>query len=228
MSGSTFAAWDELSARVMVLNGTKPNPANFRAMLLNGLTVTRSTSKAALVSAEVLGSGYTRAAYAPAGGVWDPSQNRFELSQVNLDFAVSGTSLQWSAWMIMADASATAALTMGAINTTTDRITITGHNLTSAAEVAVTSTDTRPGGLVADTLYFVRVIDANTIDLHTTSALNTLVDITSAGVGTHSLRIATGTPAIFNNVPSQTVGAGSTQPLRIDWAFLNAGNVNGV
>jgi hypothetical protein len=109
MSGSTFAAWDELSARVMVLNGTKPNPANFRAMLLNGLTVTRNTSKAALVSAEVLGSGYTRAAYAPAGGVWDPSQNRFELSQVNLDFAVSGTSLQWSAWMIMADASATAA-----------------------------------------------------------------------------------------------------------------------
>jgi len=228
MPPTSFAAWDERVGRVMYLGDARPDPSRFRVMLLNGLSVTRNTSKAAIVSAEVLGGGYLRASYAPSGGVFDSGQNRYELSTVNVDISISGTSIQWSSVVLFADAAAVHALTMGAINTSTDRITITAHGLTSATEVAVTTTDVLPGGIVANTLYFARVIDANTIELHTTSALNSIVDITTAGTGTHSLRNATGTPFQFENFAAQTVGAGATQSLRIDWAVMNAGNVNGV
>jgi hypothetical protein len=170
-------------------------------MLLNGLSVTRNTSKAAIVSAEVLGGGYLRASYAPSGGVFDSGQNRYELSTVNVDISISGTSIQWSSVVLFADAAAVHALTMGAINTSTDRITITAHGLTSATEVAVTTTTVLPGGLSPTRCISLGLLMRIRSSLHTTSALNSIVDITTAGTGTHSLRNATGTPFSLRTLP---------------------------
>jgi hypothetical protein len=79
----------------------------------------------------------------------------------------------------------------GDVNTTTDRITITGHSFaTTGLKVAATTDGVLPGGLSA-TNYYVIVVDANTIKLATSLAnaqAGTAVDITSAaGGGTHTL-----------------------------------------
>ena len=79
----------------------------------------------------------------------------------------------------------------GDVNTSTDRITITGHAfVTTGLKVAATTTGVLPGGLSA-TNYWVIVVDANTIKLASSLAnaqAGTNVDITSAaGGGTHTL-----------------------------------------
>ena len=79
----------------------------------------------------------------------------------------------------------------GDVNTSTDRITITGHAfVTTGLKVAATTTGVLPGGLSA-TDYWVIVVDANTIKLASSLAnaqAGTNVDITSAaGGGTHTL-----------------------------------------
>jgi hypothetical protein len=81
-----------------------------------------------------------------------------------------------------------------------DQITVTAHGLTAPSTVdnavramVSNSGGALPGGLVASTSYFyyIRVVDANTLTLHTTAAgalANTQrVDITSNGTGTHSI-----------------------------------------
>lgn len=74
------------------------------------------------------------------------------------------------------------------INTGTDQVTVTGHNLaTGFGPFQFTSTDTLPAGLSADTNYWLIVIDENTVRFATsyTNALSgTYVDITDIGVGT--------------------------------------------
>ena len=79
----------------------------------------------------------------------------------------------------------------GDVNTSTDRITITGHAfVTTGLKVAATTDGALPGGLSA-TNYWVIVVDANTIKLASSLAnaqAGTNVDITSAaGGGTHTL-----------------------------------------
>lgn len=87
--------------------------------------------------------------------------------------------------------------TVTAVSAVADTLTIAGHGLENAdGPVRVASTGTLPGGLAADTDYWVIRVDANTIKLAATfvatggeqplGAANpkTPVDITSAGSGT--------------------------------------------
>lgn len=70
----------------------------------------------------------------------------------------------------------------------TDRITLTAHDLVSSESCTLTTTGTLPTGLATGTTYFVKVIDANTIELYSNATLSTIVNITAAsGGGTHTL-----------------------------------------
>jgi hypothetical protein len=79
-----------------------------------------------------------------------------------------------------------------------DQITATAHGFRTADPVSVYSTGGLPGGLYNASIYFVRVIDANTLKLFQTAADATNnanpVDLTSAGSGTHTIRLERAEP----------------------------------
>jgi hypothetical protein len=77
----------------------------------------------------------------------------------------------------------------------TDRITCAAHGLSTGTSATVwnrTATGgALPGGLVDGTIYYVRVLDANTLTLHAAPAAASVgagaLDITSAGIGSHEM-----------------------------------------
>jgi len=75
------------------------------------------------------------------------------------------------------------------INISTDRITITTHGFTNNDPVVYTEGTSAITGLTDDDSRFVKVIDANTVELYSDRALATIVNITNAGSGTgHNLK----------------------------------------
>lgn len=71
----------------------------------------------------------------------------------------------------------------------TNLITAAGHARINGDKVRVSSTTTLPGGLSANTDYFVISMSGNTFKLSLTSG-GTEIDITSTGTGTHTLGTA--------------------------------------
>lgn len=76
-------------------------------------------------------------------------------------------------------------LTISAVDTGTDRLTVTSHAIPSNAAVQVFAANggTLPGGLSAGTVYYVGVVDANTITLSASSGPGATVDLTAGYVG---------------------------------------------
>jgi hypothetical protein len=68
----------------------------------------------------------------------------------------------------------------------TDKVNITAHGFINGERVHVTSDDTLPAGLSANTIYFVINKDTNDFELSTTLG-GSAVDITDDGTGTHTL-----------------------------------------
>lgn len=70
------------------------------------------------------------------------------------------------------------------VNTSTDRITITGHGLVTGLKVTLTVTGTLPSPLAVLTNYYVIAVDSNTISLATSLAnalAGTAINLTTAG-----------------------------------------------
>ena len=75
-----------------------------------------------------------------------------------------------------------------AVNASTDRITVTAHGFTNGQQVKLWSEGTLPTGIAHLRSYFVKVIDADTLELYRQSGLTTLINITAAsGGGTHHI-----------------------------------------
>lgn len=68
----------------------------------------------------------------------------------------------------------------------TERLTISGHGLYEGQRVKVSSTTTLPAPLEADTIYYVKIVDANNIQLASEIG-GSAIDLTDTGTGTHSL-----------------------------------------
>lgn len=79
------------------------------------------------------------------------------------------------------------------VNTTSDVITLSStSDYPTGTPVVITSTSAVPGGLTADTVYYVIKTSGTTIKLATTAAnaaAGTAIDITSTGSGTHTIRL---------------------------------------
>ena len=81
------------------------------------------------------------------------------------------------------------------VNYTTFRITISSHSLANGDPVTYTcGANVAIGGLTNDLVYYVKVIDSNTIELHTTYYLNDIIEFTSSSTGTHTLTIKAANP----------------------------------
>lgn len=226
-----FDSWIQYESEVLDLGiSAAPTVSQYRFLLTNGATITRTMSKAEIASYELLPlNGYTRKTYNPGSGVWDAAQLRYELATVTANVTASGAALQWSAIVLWSNSPTdSAALTISAVDTANDRFTITGHGQINGTEVAITSTGTRPAGTAPNTLYYLKSIDTNTVELYSNVGLTTKIDLTSAGTGTHSLRLIGGRPRGFVNFATQIIGDGATQPLRLDLARASGGNSNGI
>ncbi len=71
----------------------------------------------------------------------------------------------------------------------TDRVTLTGHPFVNEQDVLISTTGTLPAGLSLATTYYVKKIDANTVEFYSDEALTSIIDITAAaGGGTHTIR----------------------------------------
>lgn len=106
------------------------------------------------------------------------------------------------------------ALTITAVDTATDQLTIAGHGLvTGDGPAAVRNVDgALPTGLAAVTDYWVIRVDANTVKLATSSAnalAGTAIDITAAGSGTHILEVGIPYRRARTYVPKSVDVAGS-------------------
>lgn len=72
------------------------------------------------------------------------------------------------------------------VNIVDDYITITGHGLLNEDSVLYDSNGNEPiGGLIDNTIYFVKYIDDDTIQLYEDESLQYKVDLTSTSTGTH-------------------------------------------
>lgn len=119
-------------------------------------------------------------------------------------------------------------------NAATDQLTSTGHGFTTGQYTEVWSTPgvALPGGLAAETVYYVRAVDANTLTLHPTYADaiagTNVVDITSAGsggsFGASSADTALATELDRNTLTSTTV-TGNQIVYEATW---NPGDATGV
>lgn len=104
------------------------------------------------------------------------------------------------AWCKFAGAVTSKTIT-NAVDTATDQLTVTGHGISAATTIdTVQRVSVRNTGgalpastpsLAANTVYYARVVDANTLTLHTTAAgaldNTTRVDLSGNGSGTNTL-----------------------------------------
>jgi hypothetical protein len=90
----------------------------------------------------------------------------------------------------------------------TDVCTSAAHGLSDGHAVRLTTTDTLPGGLSLNTTYWVRDSSTNTFKLAATSG-GSAIDITSAGVGTHTWT------RTRSKITVDSLGVGSTTPATV-------------
>lgn len=76
------------------------------------------------------------------------------------------------------------------VNTGTDVITIASHGFTNGQPVTFVSSTTLPGGITANTEYFIANATLNTFQLSLSSSNVIAIDLTTQGVGTHTIRLS--------------------------------------
>jgi peptidoglycan hydrolase-like protein with peptidoglycan-binding domain len=112
----------------------------------------------------------------------------FYVGKVAVTGAVTAKVQHTSGYNVWSDAktvSVTASTdkTVSAVNTTTNELTVTGHGFVANQSIAFISSVDTPAPLKAGRVYFVQVVDANTIKVRDTVDAPAL-DITAAGSGT--------------------------------------------
>ena len=96
------------------------------------------------------------------------------------------------------------------VDTTNNRVTVTGHGYSTAMGVFLTTSSALPAPLNIAVLYFLRAIDANTLAFYPTAADanadTNRVDLTSVGTGTQTINNYTvqlgGSPSLSGMLPT--------------------------
>ena len=76
----------------------------------------------------------------------------------------------------------------GAVDSDADTLTITSHGLTNGDPITYSSgVNVALGGLTSGNVYYIKVLNANTVQLYKEYSLSTIINITSSASGTHTL-----------------------------------------
>jgi len=113
-TGTIFDDWITFSEEVLFNGASAPNPSNFYAILCNTSTWDRTSSMAAVIATELpAANGYTRQSYNPSTATYVTANQRAELPSVTVNWTITGSSVQWDAIAIVADATGTPGNTTG-------------------------------------------------------------------------------------------------------------------
>lgn len=188
---------------------------NYSIILINsGETLSVTTDEAAILQYEPLQvtGGYQPWAltYTAGTSFFDNVRGYQRTPTFNPVFSEESGGLGYSfthmfLWQGRSPTQANRAVT--SVNSSTNEITVTSHGLSNGDRAFITSTGTRPGGLTIQR-YWVEVVSASVIKFHTASTLDAVVDITTAGTGTLTLRYANGVPVYYDAL-NGTVNAGA-------------------
>lgn len=195
---------------------------NYRAILLNATAAfDNNTDPATIISYEAIQSagGYASQAFTYTAGsaTFNATSGFMESPSVQVTFteAGGGPGIVHTHVALWQGRGATSQLPISSVNATTDRLTVTAHGLSNGARAFVRSTGTIPPGLTIQR-YWISVIDANTIELHTNATLTARADITGAGSGTLRLQIADGR-LVYAVANSGTIGAGQSKIFSVSY-----------
>lgn len=151
--------------------GTLISSASFRAILLTDSVAIADNSSAIEVLKRELKNAdhYTRVAFSPDGAAWSEANSRAEFPEANaLVTVTAGASvLNFDGIVVIGDTQTPANGTITAISA--DTITLNGHGLASDTAIFVSSTDTYPTGLPADTIRYVRSTTTDQFQVATTA-----------------------------------------------------------
>ena len=167
--------------------------------------------------------------YMKMGGAFNATNKRFESIYDECRFTATTNDIVYQGVFIASYADSLSSVQISGIDTTGDVITTAAvHGRSTGDRVLITgdSGSTQPGGTVAGTAYWVRVLNTTTFTLHTSAAnasANTgRVDITTAGSGVLRIRNARGISVGYDYFASAvTIPAGRTQVLQIPAYFSN-------
>lgn len=147
-------------------------------------------------------------------GSYDTVNSRWALTSTNAGFSCSGTSYTYQWVIVWQGRGTTANKQISSIDTSTDRLTVTSHGLTSGDRAFISTAGSLPSGYT-QAKNWVEVIDSNTIKLHTNSGLSAPVNFTDSGSGTQVLRYANGNFVRAENVGSTTLNSGQSKTYTI-------------
>lgn len=198
---------------------------SFRAILCDlGGTVYPDTNPALILAAEAIQmtGGYGSQAYAPTTGSYNATTRKWDIETVSVVFeeAIAGSGYQFTDVILWQGRGAISNKPC-TVNDSTDRVSCTAHGLIAGDFAFVAATGTLPGGLTTQR-YYVEVIDANTVKLHTTITLDSLVDITDTGFGDLRLIHANGYFVRGQNFGLTTIAPGGSASFTVPWKFSYA------
>ncbi len=167
-------------------------------------------------------NGYNRAQFTIASaGSYDSPNREQDLPQGAATFSGSGSGFTYRTAITVRGGSTRSligTITDASVNTTTNRLTITGHGSVSGEALVLHPLfgDTLPSPLAAGTIYYSAPFDANTISLFADSGLVSGVDLTTTGTGSFRVRNASGTVVSIDISPSdRTIAAGSVEAYQL-------------
>lgn len=210
--------------------GTRPKPTTIRGILLNFASfagLDNQTSLATLLQAELpVLNGYARATLGtPDSSAFNSTNNSWQVL-FSRPFSASGANLNYNAIATLINGASVANQVVSAINTSTDRLTVTAHGLADATPVSLTvdtggTYPTNGQSVTGATEVYTKSIDANTLELYTDVGLTTKVDFSSAGSGTLRLRNCSGLWDLLVTFPAlQVITAGQTMPISFNPGWL--------
>ena len=183
--------WISQSARILYQGALPPNKNKFYVALANTAVLTRASTIAEFITAEILPeNGYQRSSINfGADGAFNTGEKRHELSAINPTFTASGNSLQFQAAFLIADAKSFSSVEFSSANVDAGNnlISIAAHPFSDGDKITFTPDETSnlPAGINAGEIYTVSNSATDTFQISTS--------ITGTGSGTFYARSANGT-----------------------------------
>lgn len=197
---------------------TVPDASKFYLILCSPVSAFTATSTMVdVLTAEKTSSGYARSQYNPSTGAYDSGQSRYELPPTSCSFSATGSSYDFTAAVLLSNASANSSKSITAVDATANTLTCPAHGLAVNDKVLITADagGALPGGISGTTIYFVKTVTTDTITLSTTQGGATL-DITSTGTLPLRLRYANGEVELYESYGSAiTIPASGTQVINV-------------
>lgn len=230
MAAIIHDTWAQYVLNLLHRGATPPDAAKWQICLSSSISLTRSSSKADFIAAELTKEyGYQR--LNPtwlADAAYNTTLKRAEMAQITAEWTVTGQPITYSTAFLMADARPEGMVGFANSAIAGNQITLPGHGLTTGEEIMITPAigGTIPGALSGTTIYQAIVVNGSTFSVSTDGV--TPISLAGGG-GNLQLRYAAGR-IYWVDVAGLPItrNVGQRITLNIDEAFANMAYGTGV